>query len=300
VGLAVPGRWVIVAVGDLITRDRQIEWRGTLLGSGTAYRLVNLEGWLDRPEMRDGDIDRDNQHGAHPGQLLVGRRTITMTYRIMRPPSEFRAAVAELQRLTAPDENPVEEPLVVQWDGVKALVWARCTGLIVPTTRRYAVGVTEGYVRWRATNPRRQRLPPLSPSTSPAQPPSGGLVFPLVFPLVGSGGQAGGELVLPNEGSAHVQPVWRITGPAPGARITNLDTGQRLWLHDGFTVPAGQQLDLTTEDRTVRLRPSGVSRSSVLQRREWFTLPPATTTRVRFETATGTGQLACLYHHTDL
>ncbi|GAB3467078.1 phage tail family protein [Actinophytocola sediminis] len=289
-----------MAAGDLITRDRQIEWRGTLLGSGTPYRLVNLEGWLDRPEMRDGDIDRDNQHGAHPGQLLVGRRTITATYRIVHPLPEFRSAVAELQRVTAPDENPVEEPLVIQWDGAKALVWARCTGVIVPTGRRYAVGVTEGVVRWRATNPRRLRLPQLSPSTSPAQPPSGGLVFPLMFPLAFSAGRAGGELALTNEGGAHAQPVWRITGPAPGARITNLGTGQRLWLADTFTVPAGQQLDLTTEDRTVGFVSSGVSRSSELVRREWFTLPPGAATGVRFETLTGSGQLTCLYHHTDL
>jgi hypothetical protein len=286
--------------GELITRDRQIEWRGTLLGSATPYRVVNLEGWLDRPDMRDGDLDRDNGHGSQPGQLLVGRRTITLTFRIVRPPGEFPAAVAELQRVTAPDENPVEEPLVIQWDGVRAMVWARCTGLLVPTGRRYTVGVTEGHVRWRATNPRLLRLPPLSPSTSTATPTAGGLVFPLVFPLVGSSGNTGGELALPNAGRAHAQPVWRITGPALGARITNLDTGQRLWLDTAFTVPAGQHLDLTTEDRTVRLAPSEVSRSAQLVRREWFTLPPATTTRVRFETATGTGQLTCHYHHTDL
>lgn len=297
-GLAVTGRG-IVAAGDLITRDGQIEWRGTLLGSGTPYRLVDLEGWLDRPDMRDGDVDRDNQHGAVPGQLLVGRRTITATYRIVRPMREFMAAVAELQRVTAPAEIPAEEPLVIRWDGVTALVWARCTGLIVPTGLRYQVGVTEGYVRWRATNPRRLRLPQLSPSTGPAQPPTGGLVFPLRFPLVFSGGRAGGVLSLTNAGSAPAQPVWRITGPAVGARITDVDTGRRLWLTDAFTVPAGQQLDLSTEDRTVRFVPSGVSRSNELLRREWITLPPGTT-NVRFETLNNAGQLTCRYHHTDL
>ncbi|GAB3437507.1 hypothetical protein [Actinophytocola sediminis] len=289
-----------MTAGDLITGDRQIEWRGLLLGSGTSYRMVQLEGWNDRPDMRDGDVDIDNHHGAHPGQLLVGRRTITMAYRIVRPLAEFRAAVAELQRFTTPDENPVEEELVVQLDGVKSQVWARCIGLIVPTDRRYALGLTEGAIRWRATNPRKLRLPQLSPSTTPPTPGGGGLVFPLVFPLVFGSGQAGGELALTNQGGAHVQPLWRLTGPCLGPRITRSDTGQRLWFEDDYQLPAGQTLDLNTADRSVLLTPSGVSRNNQLQRREWFTLPPGTTTQVRFESQDGTGQLACLYNHTDL
>lgn len=288
-----------MAAGDLITGDRQLEWRGLLLGSGTPYRLVALEGWNDRPDMRDGDIERDNQHGALPGQLLVGRRTITMTATIVRPLTEFQAAVAELTRLTTPDENPVEEELVVQLDGIKALVWARCTGLIIPTERRYALGYTQAVIRWRATNPRKLRLPQLSPSTTPPTVTGGGLVFPLVFPLVFGTTQAGGELALTNTGGAHAQPVWRITGPCLGARITNVDTGARVWFEDDYQLPAGQVLTLSTADRSVLLA-SGVSRNNQLRVREWFTLPPGTTTRVRFESQDGTGQLACLYHPTDL
>jgi hypothetical protein len=287
-----------MAAGDLITVDRQLEWRGLLLGSGTPYGLVQLEGWIDRPDLRDGDVDRDDQHGAHPGRLLVGRRTITMTFKIVRRLAEFRAAVAELQRATSPDENPVEEPLVVQLDGVKAMVSARCTGLIIPTERQYALGFTQGVVRWRATNPRKLRLPQLSPATTPPTPGGGGLAFPLVHPLVFGAGQAGGELTLTNAGGAHVQPVWRLTGPCLGPRITNADSGARLWFEDGYQLPANQVLDLTTADRSVLLA-SGVSRNNQLARREWFTLPPGAT-RVRFESQDGTGHLACLYHHTDL
>lgn len=288
-----------MAAGDLIAGDRQLEWRGLLLGSGTHYRLVQLEGWNDRPDMRDGDVDRDNQHGAMPGQLLVGRRTITMSFRIVRPLAEFRVAVAELQRLTTPAENPLEEPLIIQLDGVKAMVSARCTGLIIPTDRQYALGYTTGVLRWRATNPRKLRLPQLSPATTPPTSGGGGLVFPLVFPLVFGAGLAGGELALTNQGGAHVQPVWRLTGPCLGPRITNADTGARLWFFDGYQLPANQVLTLNTADRSVLLA-SGVSRNNQLNRREWFTLPPSSTTRVRFESQDDTGHLACLYHHTDL
>ncbi|MEV0698219.1 hypothetical protein AB0I53_09905 [Saccharopolyspora sp. NPDC050389] len=66
---------------------------------------------------------------------------------------------------------------------------------------------------------------------------------------------------------------------------------------DTYTLPAGHPLMLTTQDRSVLLS-TGVSRSNVLVRRQWFTLPPGDT-RVRFETSDGTGQLECLYYHTS-
>lgn len=287
-----------MAAGDLITRDGQIEWRGVLLGAGTRYRKQELEGWLDQPEQRDGDVDLDNNHGAHPGQLLSARRTITLTVKIAGR-AGFADAVNELRRITTNDENPDEEPLVIQTAGIKAMAWARCVRRRIPQPLEFAAGYTEAVIQWRATNPRILRLPQLSPSTSPPVAGGGGLRFPLRFPLRFGSAQSGGELVLTNSGHAHVQPVWRITGPSRGPRITNADTGERLWFNDDYQLPAGQQLDLSTADLSALLVGSKVSRSNQLARREWFTLPPGVT-RVRFDSLDRLGTLHCIYHHTDL
>jgi hypothetical protein len=291
-----------VAAGDLITQDGQAEWRGLLLGAGTRYRLTDLEGWLDLDETRDGDVDLDNEHGAQPGQLLAARRVVTWSGHIAGR-AGFADAVLRLRSACTLDENPVEEPLVIQTAGVKHLAYARCVRRKIPQNMEWVSSLTRFVVQWRATNPRVLRLPMLTPQATPPVSGGNGLRFPLRFPLMFGSTPAGGVLVLPNDGGAHAQPVWRITGPCPGPRITNADTGARLWFDGDYTVPAGQYVDLSIQDKSVLLYASassrGVSRSNRLAVREWFTLPPGTT-RVRFDSVDGTGTLTCRYHHTDM
>lgn len=285
--------------GELVTQDGQVEWRGLLLGAGTTYRYVDLEGWMDLPEVRDGDIDFDNTHGSQPGQLLVGRRTVTLSFTMSLSTEDFGPAQRALRAATAPDDNPAEEQLVVQQDGIKAMVNARVIRRSIPSPRSNGMGYSQGAIQWRATNPRLLHLPqviagPVSPPTAGA----GGLIYPLVYPLVYGSAQSGGELVLENVGNSPVQPVFRITGPSTGPTITEADTGQQLAFDPGYVLPAGKKLLLNNENRSVLLD-DGVSRSNQLVTRQWFTLPVGTT-RVRFTSADGLGLLEALYYSTSM
>ncbi|WP_190821482.1 hypothetical protein [Saccharopolyspora pogona] len=112
-------------------------------------------------------------------------------------------------------------------------------------------------------------LPQQSFTTSPPTAGGGGLVWPLVWPLVW-GTARGGGLVVTNDGNAHAQPVWRITGPCTRPVIRNADTGAELAFDSEYTLPEGQTLVLTTQDKSVLLS-TGVSRSNRLERRQWFT-----------------------------
>ncbi|RSD22010.1 phage distal tail protein [Amycolatopsis eburnea] len=285
--------------GELITQDGQLQWRGLLLGAGSAYKLTNLEGWLDLPDMRDGDVPFDSYHGSQPGQLLSDRRTVTLSFTISTDPAGFTAAQKALRAATAPNENPAEEPLIVQWDGVKAMVNARCVRRSIPVPRSNGTGYTQGAIQWRATNPRLLHLPQVV--AGPVSPPvagTGGLIYPLVYPLVYGAAQSGGELVLENEGNAPAQPVFRITGQCTGPTITNPDTGQQLEFDPAYVLPAGRTLSLTHETRSVLLD-DGVSRSNQLITRQWFTLPVGIS-RVRFTSADGQGLLEALYYSTSI
>lgn len=285
--------------GELITQDDQIEWRGTLLGANTPYKWRELEGWLDLPEVRDGDVDFDNLHGAQPGQLLLGRKVVTWTFVLNGAAADFAAQQKLLRAITALGENPAEEPLVIQIDGVKAMVNARVIKRAIPRPPNNASGYSVGAIQWRATNPRLLHLPQII--AGPVSPPvagTGGLIWPLVWPLVWGTAQSGGELVLENDGNAPVQPVFRLTGVSTGPVITNADTGQQLAFDPAYVLPAGRQLTLTHENRSVLLD-DGVSRSNQLVTRGWFTLPVGTT-RVRFTSSDGLGQLQCLYYSTSI
>jgi hypothetical protein len=270
--------------GDQITADGQLEWRGIVLGTGTPYRMTKLEGWLDLAEVRGQDPDRPGRHGAFQGSLLAGKRTITLTYLIKGVPLEqFGSVITTLRNITAPAEQPVEEPLVVRLDGQAWLVNARCIRRTINVERYYAVGHTTGAVQWQATDPRVYSQAEQRAVTGLPAPPVDGLRFPLRFPLSFGSGRSGGRLIAVNDGGAASWPVWEITGPVTGPVITNRDTGQRLAFDPAFTVAAEQLLRIDTDARTVML--NDVNYSARLFTRQWFPIPPLSSVRVDFSAA---------------
>ncbi|MET9647570.1 phage distal tail protein [Streptomyces syringium] len=267
--------------GDLITRDGQLEWRGALLGAGTPYRMTRLEGWLDLGETRGANPDRPGRHGLLQGSLLLGRRTVTLSYLVSGVPRErFGQVVEDLRTLTAPGERPVEEPLVIRLDGRSWLANVRCVRRTVGVEKLYAVGHTTGAVQWEATDPRLYSPTEHRAATSLPAPPTDGLRFPLFFPLAFGAGKAGGRLIAVNRGGAATWPVWEIDGPVTGPMVTERDTGQRLVCHPDFTVARDQTLVIDTDARTVLL--NGVNHNDVLLTRQWFPFPVGTPARVDF------------------
>lgn len=284
------------------TEHGQLEWRGTLLGVDTIYGLVQLEGWIDLPEMRNGNTALDGRHGAHPGRVLAGQRIVTMTFSLSGSEQEFRESVAELQRITAPSEDPAEEPLTVQWDGVTSQVMARCIRRSIPTPVEYHYGLTEGAIQWAASDPRKLRVPSEQRFTGLAAPSSEGLTFPMAFPLAFGSGQSGGSLYVSNDGSAAVWPVFTIRGPVTGPQIVNGITGDRLAFASDYQVPAGQSITIDTQLRTVVVTGTDVSRSAELSVRRWFSIPPAATHEIQFRAGSyeSDAMLTATWHHTDL
>lgn len=294
-----------MASGDLITRDGQLEWRGTLLGAGTVYGWRGIEGWLDLPQTRGNDVDRPGQHGAFPGQLLVQSRTVTFSY-LMSPrrnrPGDFTAAVDRLRAITTPSENPDEEPLVIQLGGRRQQVLARCTRRQVPTGREFDVGYVAGALQWVATDPRLLELPAYTASTPLSAAGTGGLGFPMRFPLRFGAAHRGGIITWTNTGTAQAWPVWRITGPVRGPSITRRDTGQTLEFDPDWTVPAGQTVEVDTLARTVLFAGSGVSASDRLFTRGWFSFPPGAEVQAVFggTSPTSDARLSLAVHNTAM
>ncbi|MCO1575034.1 phage tail family protein [Crossiella sp. SN42] len=295
-----------MAAGDLLVRDGQIEWRGVLLGAGTPYKLKELSGWSDLPGMRGGSTDLTGYHGALAGQLHAESRRIVAELLLPAsiPLELFPAATTELRRITAPAEQPAEEPLVIRLDGQRRQVLARVTKRALPTTREYALGWTAPSIEWEASDPRLHWLPQQTGSTPLATSSSTGLVFPLVFPLVFGTGPTGGSMTLPNSGNATAWPRFRLTGPLTGPTLSDLDTGARLRFDPTWTLPAGQQVDIHTRPgaRGASFVGSGVSVSGRLFDRQWLSIPAGGQLRLGFSSLTYDAAASCLatWHHTDL
>ena len=290
-----------MAAGDLLTADLQIEWRGLVLGAGTPYRWVSLEGWLDLPSMRAGDVEIPGRHGEQPGRLTASGRTITFTANVVTPPDQFAGVLAQLDAATAPREpgEDVEEPLVIRLHGQRHMVWARVHRRAIPTDHHYALGYTRAIVQWKATNPHKLALPAVTVSTGLPDPNPGGLRWPLAFPLAFGPARVGGEFTVTNLGTVAAEPTWVIRGPVTGPWLRDPDTGRTLEFAPTFEVPAGVDLVLDHAAGTVLL--AGVSRSHELLRRGWFPLRPGTT-RVQFggRSYHPDARLTCTYHHTTM
>jgi hypothetical protein len=270
-----------VTAGDLITADRQIEWRSTLLGVGTPYGFQKLEGWLsDLPSMRGEDFDRPGRHGQFPGASEMSKRTITYSFLIATTLDQLDAAVAELRAATAPAEVPVEEPLVIRIGGVSWMAQARVKRRTVTVGVDDQVGYATGAIQWDATDPRCYSPAENSLSTALASPSAGGLAFNLVFPLDFGSGPVGGFLTATNNGTVATWPTFEIRGPVAAPVITNHATGERLTFSSALTVATGQVLTLDTDQRQVTL--NGVSAADKLMTRSWFPLLPGQATRVDF------------------
>lgn len=294
-----------MAAGDLITQDWQIEYRSTLLGFGSPFRWRNLAGWLELPGMRLSDQARPFRHGAYQGALLADERIITYDFLIDpgqdRTGASYTAAVNLLRTITATEEAPDEDPLVIQLSGQKWLANVRVDRRALPIDIAYNAQASRGAIEWIATDPRLYSVALQSATIDLPFPGTGGLVFPLVFPLKFGTGTSGGNLALQNTGTITTWPTWTITGPVTGPIITNVGTGEVLQFDPTFTIASGQTLIINTDAKTVTL--AGINRRSRLFVANWFGLKSGVTTQVRF-TSTGAydpaAQLTAQWRHATI
>lgn len=284
--------------------DGQILWRGTVLGTGTPYALSALAGWSDLPGQRGSNQPIPARHGSYPGRKVSEDRVITLDWKSKGVDlAGFRDAMATLRRITAPDEDPQEEPLVVRLDGESWMTWARCTRRLIPTDKLYALGRAAGSVQWEATDPRIYSITENDPATGLALPLSGGLDFStggLDFSAGGldfGGGSSGGLIRATNLGDVPTWPTLEIAGPVTGPIVTIGD--RALSFDPSFTVLAGQVLTIVTKPgvRTVEL--NGVSARPRLWSRQWAPLEPLVPTDIRFTAAaySSAAELTVRYRH---
>lgn len=251
-----------MAPGDLVTLPGHVQFGDLLLGPRTTYGWQSLTGWEDTPGYDSGTVNRSDAHGAYPGRLLAGPRTITLDGVVIRTdPGRMSVAVRTLSAATALRDD--ELPLVIQLDDAPPLLsWARCIRRAVPVgTGGYAIGVVTGAaLQWEATDPRRysvieQQVATGLPSPEPGldwqvTPGPERLTYPLSFGTPGSTG----TMLAVNDGDAPSHPVITFRGPVSRPSVTNLRTGEAI--EYDIDLAADDELLVDTREGTVTLNNS--------------------------------------------
>ena len=215
--------------GDRITRPGQIEWAGFLMGAGTPYRWLELQGWEDLPGIDSGNVPQASRHGSHAGRALAQERIILWTGLIRAPRDSFEQAVQDLRRVTGIPDDEGERPLVIRVLDTPYLVWAQIRQRSVTIDKRFRLGHARAAIQWVCPDPRlygliaRGRTVPVS--TTPT------------------------ELV--NAGNAATHPTIRVAGPAAGITLTNHTLGRRLELD--IDVAEGEILEINTGAGTISI-----------------------------------------------
>lgn len=248
---------------DLITHDGQMQWAGLLLGETTPYVGVQLTGWDDLPDLESGTATMPTRHGAWPGQLLAGPRTLTWDFRLLpRWREDFPVLLDRLRRATGIRQD--EQPLVIQLAGARRVLWGRVIKRAITADRVYTRGEPTGTLVWECSDPRRYEVPQRAAHTGLPDPESG-LGWPLTWPPDWHDSDPGeapphvrrwdspghGRLAVENTGDAETFPVIEFRGCVKRPRLTDVATGR--FLEYGVALGPYDVLTVDTAAGTVLL-----------------------------------------------
>lgn len=237
--------------GELITQDWQIDWNGFLLGPGTAYDLVRLDGWIDSPGLTNGAAARSSRHGSWAGAVRAQARTVTATLEIVAEPG-MGQAIRALRAATRIVRGASEAPLAIRCDGETLVANAKFGGRIVPVDQPYSMGFAPtATVQWWCADPRLFELNEQSVTIGAPTGGSDGLTYPLTYPLVYGVAATPSNATCTNTGNEATNPTVEFTGPILTPRLINSTLGRALEF--GIDLLAGQTLTVDTDRGTVLL-----------------------------------------------
>lgn len=252
--------------------------------------ITDLSGF-DSPEVRESADDLVGMDGGIHGDFFYGRRPITMSGIVLNP-------------TTALDRDQKLDKLSAATDALRAnsiLNWTDNAGVakFLTLRRQQPIRFTGAWQKefqlpMVAADPRiySVALNAQEVSASVSDPSTVGRGFDESFDVVYGPMAPNGQLLVTNAGTTTTFPVLTVTGPGVNPQISNVTTGQAIYLN--YTLAAGETLVLDTLNRTVLLNGTS-SRYNALDftNTSWFGLVPGVNDlRIAFNSFTAPAKLA--------
>ena len=277
-----------------IASDYQMEFGGLLVGADTDYRITQVSGLADYPEVQTADQGRLRRHGLLPGDDFTGGRTITVNVVVRGDSSastltELMAALKTALPIGDPEgELSLQFPGIA--DGTTVTVNARPRRMSAPLDTRWKFSAPEVVLEFFATDPRIYGPQQTGSDSLPVA--SGGATFSLTFDLTFGVAGTPSAITATNDGTFSTPPTFTFTGPFTNVSVHHEETDRTLAFE--IDVAAGDYLLVNADDRTVLLNGTQNRYYTLETGSAWFDLLPGDN-NLTFSTdvnATGTVSVA--------
>lgn len=267
-----------------ITKVRLVDGpREMSLSQRDDLRLRNLD--VPYPAVRAVTEDRADDDGSRDTTNRHGARAVGIQLRII---DRLSAIVDELGGFLHPSARPYLHVTDDEWSDERRLRLRVDQQSAPMGTDLYPFG-RDVQVQWVAPDGVWEQAQSVSFTVNADTGVLTGRTYPLSFPRTYPTTQAAGALEHTNPGNSWQHYVARLYGPCVGPRFTNDTTGQTLAFTDQLVIPAGDYVEVNTQDRTAYyLSQAGASRLNNIDfaNSQWWRLAPGLN-RLRYHPISG-------------
>lgn len=234
---------------------------------GSLWILYGIDGWLSLAST--GEVTpRTARNGGWRNRALYAPKGLTLRGSVV---TTLPNVGDEIDRLAAAIPLDVPEPLTVY--GVNAddrLMFVRQEGtpdvsIVSPYEATYSIGLV-------APDPLKYgAIEKVASTNLPSS--TGGLTVPFTVPLSVDSVTVSGSATVENNGNLPSPPRVIVYGPVTDARLTNIATGETLFVN--LTIEEGEYVDLDFATHTAYLNGTASRRGYISG--TWFTLQPGVT-----------------------
>lgn len=253
----------------------QFWFGGLLMGDGTPYDVVQIDGIDTMPDVPQPDVKIDRDWGDYMGAYYSKGREITITLAVHdTTDAAFRADLDNLGAATIP--NPLtESPFAWLLPGMVQIGrQANCRShhRAVPTNLDYVFHKAKVECSFYATDP---RIYDVNTQTATTGLPTGtgGTSWPITWPLSWGTAAPGGTVTCTNAGTMETRPLLTITGPIDNPTVQNTTTGGSMSF--GITLGNTDVLTIDMNNKLVQLNGGGNLRGTVSAGTWWDLIPGA-------------------------
>lgn len=246
--------------------------RDILMGAGTRYQVVTVDGLLDLANVDTGQEKITNQDGyIRAKRTSLGDRRVTMAFAIYGNALGGGGDVENLRQamMDATQESDIPGSLVFKRRGLpERELFCSVERVAVQGNYDAWTGFAQGGIDFHALDPVIYSHEQIA--TIDALNPTTGRGYDLEFPRI-YGGVVTPTTTIINLGNRLAYPIIQIKGPTTGVLLRNLTTGQTIQL-DIF-VATGQVLQINMKTHAVTLNGEN-RRGTVLGNPQWWGLVP--------------------------